>query len=120
MQNFDKGNVLYLEEIDVDAQGNINLPGKTMVMFQGNFCHYCTEAKPAYSNLADAYTNKGWVFATIQVDGSDSEKKASEKAKQQVKSRGVPTFAIYNNGKFVSLYEGARDAQSMAKHLESM
>lgn len=120
MQNFDKGNVVYLEDIDVDAQGNIQLPGKTVVMFQGNFCHWCTQAKPAYSTLADAYTNKGWVFATIQVDGSESEKKANEKAKQQVKSRGVPAFAIYNNGKFVSLYEGNRDVNSMAKFLESM
>lgn len=121
MQNFDHGNVLYLEEEDIDENGNLVLPGKVIVMVQGNFCGYCTQAKPAYDTLATAYKNSGVTFATLQVDGTPSEKKANEKLKRGVKSgeiRGVPTFILYNNGKIVSIHRGGRDVQSLKKFIE--
>lgn len=67
--------VAYLQASDFDSQGNLinpeipkNVP--VVVMVQGNFCGYCTQAKPAFQQFAEQ--NNGRVFcATIQGDGQE-------------------------------------------------
>lgn len=107
--------VPYLEGEDVNVDGTLKkyvTKGKpTVVMVQGNFCGYCTQAKPEFQKLA---RNKDITVVTIQVDGDDSDQKASNTLSNVVKWRGVPAYLGFNaNGKFVKLHSGNRDASSL-------
>lgn len=121
--------VIFLENEDFSNNGVLTYKGKplankTLIMVQGNFCGYCTKSKPGFSNLANKHGSdiigKGTVFATIQIDGSESEKKLKARLPviaEGASLNGVPAYLLFENGKFVAMYEGARDEASLKKFL---
>ena len=110
-------NVAYLEVMDFDSSGNLKSyvgNGKpVIVMAQGNFCHYCTQSKPVYEKLASNIDNV--VFATILIDGEQSEKDAAKFLKKwDPKYRGVPAYLGFDkDGNFKNVHNGGRDAESI-------
>jgi thiol-disulfide isomerase/thioredoxin len=115
--------VAYLESSDINPDGSLKphvTKGKpVIVMVQGNFCGYCTMAKPAYAQLAKALNN--CVVATIQSDGSPSERQASKLVSQLYDSKGVPAYLGFNsNGKLASVHSGGRDVQSLQQFASSL
>lgn len=99
--------VAYLEVTDFDSNGNIvnpeiprNVP--VVVMVQGNFCGYCTQAKPAFQEFAEQ--NRGKVFAaTIQGDGEQSGEQELKKKLNTFYDdfQGYPHYVLYKGGKRV-------------------
>jgi len=99
--------VAYLQASDFDSQGNLinpeipkNVP--VVVMVQGNFCGYCTQAKPAFQQFAEQ--NNGRVFcATIQGDGQEEGEPELQKklSKFYDDFQGYPHYVLYRGGKRV-------------------
>jgi len=105
-------NVAYLEFEDFNSDGSLKSyvgRGKPVVlMAQGNFCGYCQKAKPAYKDFAN---NSNVVVASLEIDGTASEKQASKFLKKWDSTyRGVPWYGGFNsNGKFAGVHKGGRD-----------
>lgn len=110
-------NVPYLEQQDVNSDGSLKPHvgnGKAcVVMVQGLFCGYCTQAKPAFENCSKQ--SKNVRFVTVQIDGGPSEKSAGNLiTKNDSSYRGVPTYFGFNSqGKYVGTHTGGRDEQSL-------
>lgn len=110
-------NVAYLEIEDFNSDGSLKPHvgrGKPVVlMAQGNFCGYCQKAKPDYLNFAKS--NGNVVAASLEIDGSASEKQAANFLKQWDSTyRGVPWYGGFNSdGKFAGVHGGGRDTQSI-------
>ncbi|CAF3646792.1 unnamed protein product [Adineta steineri] len=85
---------------------------KALVMFYAPWCGHCKTSKPAFASVASqlASTHKdiviGAVDATIARDLG---------IKYEVK--GFPTFKYFENGKFVSEYNGGRGEQDFLQFL---
>lgn len=109
--------VLYLEEEDVNADGSLPqsvCQGKpVVVMVQGKFCGYCTQAKPAFKDFANS--NDDVKGVTIQMDASPGEKKAAALVTGKDKSyRGVPAYFGYGaDGSYRGVHGGGRDLPSL-------
>lgn len=113
----------YLEGSDVNADGslspNVGKGKPVLVMVQGNFCGYCTKAKPAFQELANALKNV--VCCTVQTDGGPSDKEANAKLSVVNKSPGVPAFLGFNSqGKFMASHNGNRDVASLKAFADSL
>jgi thiol-disulfide isomerase/thioredoxin len=108
--------VAYLEHVDINDNGSLKphvSKGKpSVVMVQGNFCGYCTQAKPAFEKLAKMMSNVN--VYTVQIDGEESDKKASKQLAAVNTSPGVPSYLGFDrNGKFVKVHKGGRDEDSL-------
>lgn len=111
-------NVPYLEMNDFTSDMSLKpYVGKgkpVVVMAQGLFCGYCTQAKPAFQKFADQMKGKV-VAATIQIDGNKSEKMLGQMIDKLDKSyRGVPTYLGFNShGKYVGTHNGGRGTKDL-------
>ena len=126
--DFNNSNVIFLEMKDFKGKVlTINgkpFPGTVLIMVQGSFCGYCTQAKPDFIKLANTFgskslSNNSIVFATIKIDG-DTEEQQLGKAIGNLtgeKLSGVPAYLIYRNGKFSHLHTGGRDFESLKKSI---
>lgn len=106
-------NIPYLEVQDVNPDGSLkpHVTGgqKVLVMLQGNFCGYCTQAKPAFQELSQRVK-----CATVQSDGNTSEQQAYKALMNGVKAPGVPAFALYDgNGRLLKVHNGDRTANAL-------
>ena len=115
MKYFDDGSVAYLEREDFDGQGRFIVPvkqNKMIVMLQGNFCGYCTQAKPAYANFAR--NNPNVLVATIQIDGNQNEQVLGKLITGSLPDyQGVPHYIAFKNGKYIKTHTGGRDERSL-------
>jgi thiol-disulfide isomerase/thioredoxin len=115
-------NIPYLEEADLTEEGHLqpslmkalgNKP--VLLMVQGNFCGWCTIAKPEFQKLCDQPDFK---CLTIQIDDGKSGDKAAQKVNKVHASRGVPTFLIFGkDGKFSNAHDGERKADSLLESI---
>ena len=109
----------YLQNSDFDNAGDIINPSipkdiPVIIMIQGNFCGYCTQAKPAFKEFADR--NRGKVFcATIQGDGKEpGEKELGARIKTiDPNFQGYPSYVKYMGGKRVSTDIKGRDMAAL-------
>lgn len=117
-------NVLYLEVDDFHSNGKlrpyVNEGKCTLLMAQGDFCGFCTKAKPAFQQLAT--NSKDIVCATIRIDGDKTEREAAKFLKVWYSGyQGVPTyFGFDKHGNFKKVHEGGRDVESLRKFAESL
>lgn len=116
--------VPYLEDSDFNKDHSLKphvTQGKpVVVMAQGQFCGFCTKAKPAFEKFAHSSKNVRGV--TLQIDGHPSEKKAGERIGKLDKGyRGVPTYLGFDsNGKYIKTHNGGRDQQSITAFANSL
>ena len=87
-----------------------------VIMCQGLFCGYCTQAKPAFMQFCKETTVVG---CTIQID---SEKDVAQKIGQWDKSyRGVPTYLGFDSkGNYVKTHNGGRDKAALLAFAKSL
>ena len=117
-------NVPYLEKEDVNPDGSlkqyVNRGKPCVVMVQGLFCGFCGQAKPDFEKFS--HSSKNVVGATVQIDGSPSEKMAGQMITQNDPSyRGVPSYMGFNSqGKYVKTHQGGRDAKSLYQFAQSL
>lgn len=113
-------NIPYLEEADLTDEGHIqpsvmkalgNKP--VLMMVQGNFCGWCSVAKPEFQKLAN---QSDFRCLTIQIDDGKTGDKAAQKVGKVHPSRGVPTFLVFDKtGKFVKAHDSERTADALLK-----
>lgn len=117
-------NVAYIEVDDINPDGTLKPyvgNGKPVIMMcQGNFCGYCTQAKPAFEKLAKQLKNV--VCATILTDGEESEKEAAKFIKKWNSAhRGVPDYLGFDaNGKFKKIHSGGRDCEALTSFCNNL
>lgn len=107
----------YLQVSDFNSDGKLTNPlipndKNVLIMVQGNFCGYCTQAKAAFQDLA----NEGKILCmTIQADGTEKgEKELGQMIPSIDKSfRGYPHYILYRNGNYVATHDGGRDKKSL-------
>ena len=104
-------NVPYLEISDVSQDGTLKPHvgnGKPVVLLlQGNFCGYCTKAKPDFQKFASQVQRV--TAATLQSDGGPNDSAAAQVLSSVVRNSGVPAYAGFDSrGKFVKMETGAR------------
>ena len=117
--SFNNTGIIFLQDGDI-KHGKIMTTDKVFVMVQGDFCHFCNEAKPAFIEASKKPFKHKVVFATIKSDGDASEKAVSAQIKKIDPSlSGVPAYLLFNKGKYVTTYKGNRDAESIHKFLSS-
>src|SRR3989344_3642468 len=92
-------NIPYLEEQDVGENGSLSPEvgkGKPVIlMIQGNYCGYCTQAKPEFQKFATECKNA--VACTIQIDDAGTGKNAMKKLASVNNSLGIPTFLGFDS-----------------------
>jgi len=119
---FSGTSVIFLE--DSDFKNNIlqykgrPAKGKWLVMVQGTYCGFCVKAKPAFVNLSKRHSNV--IFATIQVDGSDSEKALAKRLPEITKKSisGIPTYLLFEEGKFSALISGGQKENELIEFMK--
>jgi thiol-disulfide isomerase/thioredoxin len=121
--------VIHLDQNSFDSRGNLKsnqknaygnklFSGPTVVMLQGNFCHYCTEFKPAFAQVAQELARYG-DFATIQIDSNEPNKQLFKNGNTVNKilgfeTQGVPIVQRFYQGKpWGGPYNGPRDADNL-------
>jgi thiol-disulfide isomerase/thioredoxin len=112
-------NVAYLEIQDINSDGSLKPHvgnGKpVIIMGIGNFCGYCTKAKPAFEQFAKSQNKV--VAAVIVSDGEEAEKQAGKFFRTwDPKHRGVPSyFGFSSNGQFKALHDSGRGITDLQK-----
>jgi thiol-disulfide isomerase/thioredoxin len=119
---FNGSNVIFLEESDfknnVLHHDGKPARGKWLVMVQGSYCGFCTKSKPSFVNLANKY--KDVTFATIQIDGTDPEKALGKRLPKITGQNisGVPTYLLFENGKFSAMMSGGRGENELIEFMK--
>ena len=117
---FNNEKIFYLESSDFDGEGNLKVnPAKpVLVMIYGDGCPHCHYAMPEYIKLANEYD--GAMYCAIVTDGELAEADLLSKLASIVPSlRGIPTFVLFRNGKYVKTFQGARVASELKKFIDS-
>jgi thiol-disulfide isomerase/thioredoxin len=108
----------FLKSNQKNMYGNKLFSGLTVVMVQGKFCHYCTEFKPAFAQVAQELARYG-DFATIQIDSPDADKQLFKDGNivnsiLGFKMQGVPIVMRFYQGRpWGKPYDGPRDADNL-------
>lgn len=116
--------VPYLEDSDFNPDNSlkphVNMGKPCVVMVQGLFCGYCTQAKPAFEQFA--HSSQAVKGVTLQIDGGPSEKSATKRVQALDKSyRGVPTYLGFgSDGRYQKTHSGGRDKQSIEQFASSL
>lgn len=126
MTEFNSPYIFYLQPADFDSEYNLiireDIPnrisqplfsGITIIMIQGNFCGYCTKAKPVYQRIAEEV--KAADFTTIKIDGEDNKYFFQQHLDDIIRGeiRGVPTFVKMYQGKAVDIHKGDISYESL-------
>lgn len=112
----------YLESVDILPDGSLKESvgkGKaTVVMLQGNFCGYCTQAKPGFQTISK---NPIFTVATVQTDGDEGDRAVATLLGKFNSSGGVPAFLGFDkSGRFVKQHQGNRDPDSLIQFGKSL
>jgi hypothetical protein len=116
-------NVWYLEDKDFKPDGSLSEEcvrtggGKPwVVMAQGDFCGYCTQAKPAFQSLSN---NPNMVCGTIDIAKVKNSSKLL--STWDPSYRGVPAYMGFSkNGRFRGVHGGDRSAEALARFAQSL
>jgi thiol-disulfide isomerase/thioredoxin len=117
MQDFNSNRVYYLEQTDFSPNGALlarglnretGIPyfaGLTIVMFQGNYCGYCTQMKPIFQQVANQLSGH-YDFATVQIDSKQPSEQIFQNPQMIEKIigqslPGVPFIVKFLNGRRV-------------------
>lgn len=117
-------NVIYLEIEDFEKNGNlkpyVNNGNPVVIMAQGNFCGYCTKAKPAFQQFANEQNQV--IACSIEIDGEPPEREAAKLLKKwDDKYMGVPFYLGFNKlGEYVKTHTGNRDLKSLLDFASSL
>ena len=84
---------MFIEATEDNLQEVLSNNPKVLVQFGAAWCGNCRLLKPKVKRLADAHTDVQFVYV-------DAEKFPESRKLAEVTN--LPTFAIYNNGSFVS------------------
>lgn len=116
-------NVVYLESSDftpnLSLKSSVGKGKPVVVMFQGNFCGYCTTAKGDFSAFCQESQNA--MGCTLQIDDPSAKEVAGKLSSLDKNYRGVPTyFGFDRTGKYVKTHQGGRDKVALIEFAKSL
>lgn len=128
---FENTKIIYLESSDFkDNQLIYNKKpvdtGMFFIMIQGDYCGYCSKAKPAFIAAANSIgtldLKKGVIFATIHSDSKHETEVALGRTFTKISGiniKGIPAFILYNAAtKKFTEYPGQRTTQGFLEFLK--
>lgn len=86
----------------------IKTPGLVLVDAYAPWCPHCQKLAPVFSKIADDYVGKVKV-GRMNADNQDPTKKANFDFAIKNGLEGYPTVWLYQDGKIVETFSGARD-----------
>ena len=92
-------------------------------MVLGSYCTFCVQSMPIFASLAETHgsmeLDKGTIFATIQIDGSESEKTLGKNLPTITKANltGVPVYLLFENGKFSAMLTGGQGKKELVEFI---
>lgn len=107
---FNNEKVIYLEDIDFDNKGNLvsDIDQPIVVMIYGSQCPHCHNAIPDYIELSK---KSDITTAAIITDGPFADSKLLNRLSKIIPNvQGVPTFALFRNGRYIKTHSGERKA----------
>jgi thiol-disulfide isomerase/thioredoxin len=111
---FNNAPVYFLEDSDMDQDGKLGTTKPTLVMIMGSFCGHCNAAAPMFEEFAKKHPEI--LTAAVLTDGDASEKALSQRLDKFIPGiRGVPTFVLFKNGKYVKTHDGPRTVEALAQ-----
>lgn len=114
---FNNAPVHFLEDGDLDQDGKLSTSKPTLVMIMGSFCGHCNAAAPMYEQFAKQHPEI--LTAAVLTDGDANEKALAQRLDTFIPGiRGVPTFVLFKNGKYVKTHDGARTVEALAKFVK--
>jgi thiol-disulfide isomerase/thioredoxin len=118
-------NVVYLESSDfkpdMSLDPSVGQGKPAVVMFQGNFCGYCTQAKDAFTSFCNESGSAGVLACTLQIDDPSAKEAAGKISMLDKNYRGVPTyFGFDKTGKYVKTHQGGRDKVALIEFAKSL
>jgi thioredoxin-related protein len=111
------------DSVDIINKEILNSGKKTLIMLQGDFCHWCTKAKPEYQDFGNKYGNDLYV-TTIQADGKEEGEQGFSDNNFLNKIApgfvGFPTYVLYDSkGKYLKTHEGKRTSDALDEFCKS-
>ena len=92
--------------------------------FNGTNCGYCKQMMPVFERITRKYGNnksmgKFPIFATIQSDGPQDEKKLAQRLPMllNIEMQGVPAFLKFENGKFAAMIVGGQKENKLIEFM---
>lgn len=110
--------VQYLETSDINSDGSVKTNESVIIMIQGNFCGFCTQAKPAFLKAAKIMNGKV-LFCTVQIDGENKDV-MQKLEKSLINYRGVPHYHCINADGTCKTHEGDRTTESLVQTAKSL
>jgi hypothetical protein len=121
-------NVIYLEDSDfVNADGAPAISPEftqgrpCLVLLQSMSCYHCDNARPAYNELAGQNLNVR--ICTVQMPGHELSigPELAQALMSTAQAQGVPCYMLFDgNGRFVNVYSGGRDVNSLMGFVGSL
>jgi thiol-disulfide isomerase/thioredoxin len=112
-------NIAVLENKDFSSDGKllINESKPVLIMLFGNSCPHCVHAKPEFSKAA---RKGGALFAVIPTDGPFVDSALLKRIPKFIPNvKGIPTFVLFRNGRYIKTHEGARTEEGFRKFINS-
>lgn len=112
--------VYYLENSDFDSQGALvhDTHKPVLVMVYSDSCPHCIHSKPEVNKFAAA--NPDAVVAVVATQGSCADKALLARLGSFIPGiSGIPTFALFRNGRFVKKTEGFHTAEELKQFVHS-
>lgn len=121
MDLFKNAPIFFLEDNDFTRDGAMiyKTHKPVLIMIMNSGCPHCHNAAPEFVKFAKGA--KDVLSAVIMTDGAPSERALGARVEKGIapKMRGVPTFVLFRNGKYIKTFEGDRTAREFAKFASS-
>lgn len=121
MSFFNNAPVVFLENEDFSSAGELKVPAHEPIvaMIMSSGCPHCHDAAPMFEKFARA--NEGHIVCgAILTDASPSERQLAARLPAIVPDIvGVPSFALFRNGRYIKTHAGARTADALKKFAET-
>lgn len=122
---FNNEKIIYLEDKDFTSEGHfsnsIDTTKPILVMIYGNNCPHCHQAMPDFIELSkQMFKDSSAFLAVIEIDGPRTDSKLASRLSSFIPNlKGVPTFVLFRNGRYIKTHQGPRTKQALQKFIQT-
>lgn len=87
-----------------------------IILFWGDFCHFCHDFIPIFQQLNKKLNNQSILFPCIAIESGELNK--NNKISETLNIQGFPTIKFFDQtGKIIDDYNGSRDIDSLLNRI---